>query len=94
MAITRKKLTEVIKNNVEVSDALADKIIRDIFDYIKSEVSKGEKMEIRGFGSITPMMSNRTKARNISKREEISIPPTVKPKFRPSKDFVRICNVK
>lgn len=94
MTITRKNLAEVVKYSIGVSDEDADKAVVSIIEFIKSEVAKGSKVEIRGFGSLFPFLSKRVKVRHIAKGEDMLIEPTLKPKFRPSREFVKLCNKK
>lgn len=95
MTITKKVLADEVCKVVEgIDPEVSAKIIDAIFDKIKSGLANGDRLEVRGFGSINLFHSNRTKVRNMSKGEPMLIAPHKRPKLRPCPSFVELCNKK
>ena len=62
---------------------------RKIFMYIvKSSLSQGENVYLRGFGSFVIKKRAQKTARNISKNTTIIIPEHNIPSFKPAKTFL------
>ena len=74
------------KTGLEKKDVLV--IVESLMETIKTSMTNGEEVFLRGFGSfIIKHRANKT-ARNISKNTTIIIPAHDIPAFRPSKEFI------
>lgn len=75
------------KTGVEKADVSAT--IEKFFDVVKDNMSKGENIYVRGFGSFINKKRAKKVARNISKNTAIVIDEHFIPAFKPSKEFVK-----
>ena len=57
-----------------ISKKTADVAVNTVFDTIVGSLSKGEKVELRGFGSFTAKNRNPRKSRNPKTGEEVNVP--------------------
>lgn len=91
MKLTKLAIAKLVSEetylNVKESIELVDKVL----NLIKDGVSSGDGMELRGFGSMKALTSNRTIVRNIGKNEQMVVPPSKRIKFKPSKEFLDMC---
>lgn len=92
MKVTKKVLAKFIAENTNLDVNESSEILDKVLEFIKEQVAIGDGAEIRGFGSMCVGVSNRTVVRNISKNEQMVIPPSKRIKFKPSKDFLTKCN--
>ena len=74
------------KTGLENKDVMV--IVETLMQTIKTSMSEGEEVFLRGFGSfIIKHRVNKT-ARNISKNTTVIIPAHDVPAFRPAKEFM------
>lgn len=94
MKLTKLAIAKLVSEetylNVKESIELVDKVL----NLIKDSVSRGYGIEIRGFGSMKALTSNRTIVRNIGKNEQMVVPPSKRIKFKASKEFLDMCKNK
>ena len=64
------------------------KAVEAFMDTVKSSLSKGQNVYLRGFGSFIVKERAEKTGRNISKNKAIIIPAHNVPAFKPSKTFV------
>ncbi|MBO9698579.1 MAG: integration host factor subunit beta [Sporocytophaga sp.] len=74
------------KTGVDKTDVSAT--VEAFFNVIKSTMSEGENIYVRGFGSFVNKKRAKKVARNISKNTAIIIDEHFIPSFKPSKTFV------
>jgi len=75
-----------VETGLERIEAL--KAVEAFMNSIKSSLSKGENVYLRGFGSFIVKERAEKTGRNISKNTTIIIPAHNIPSFKPSKTFV------
>ena len=68
------------------------KAVEAFMDSVKSSLSKGQNVYLRGFGSFIVKERAEKTGRNISKNKAIIIPAHNVPAFKPSKTFVEDVN--
>lgn len=74
------------KTGLENKDVMV--IVESLMQTIKTSMSEGEEVFLRGFGSfIIKHRANKT-ARDISKNTTVIVPAHDVPAFRPAKDFL------
>lgn len=86
---------ELIKKVADLSGEkkpVVENVIKATLDSIKWAVTDGETIIFRGFGTFIPLVQKSRKARNIRTGEEITLPESIKPTFKASKDFKDACN--
>ena len=74
------------KTGIDKSDVATT--VEALFSVIKSSMSEGENIYVRGFGSFINKKRAKKIARNISKNTAIIIDEHYVPSFKPSKVFV------
>ena len=67
-------------------------VIETIFDSIKETLSKGGKVEIRGFGNFRLRNRNARRARNPKTGEAVDVPPKKVPYFKVGKELREMVN--
>jgi len=74
------------KTGVEKVDVIP--VLQAFFDEVKDNLSEGENIYIRGFGSFIAKKRARKIGRNIKKNKAMEIPAHYIPAFKPAKVFV------
>ncbi|MEO9257965.1 MAG: HU family DNA-binding protein [Crocinitomicaceae bacterium] len=64
------------------------KVVETFMESIKTSLTKGENVYLRGFGSFIVKQRAKKTGRNISKNTTIIIPAHNIPAFKPAKTFV------
>ena len=81
-----------IVNRIAVKSGISRKevevIVSNLMETLKSKMTEGENIYLRGFGSFLIKERAQKNARNISKNTTIIIPAHKIPAFKPSKEFV------
>ncbi len=91
--MTKSVLIERISEKVEgLSKKQVEVIIETAFESIKEALSKGDKVEIRGFGNFRLRARNARKARNPKTGESVSVPPKKVPFFKVGKELREMVN--
>ncbi len=85
--MNKSELIEELSERTGRSPRLTDQIVRIFFDRIKSALSAGDKVEIRGFGSFTLKKYNGYFGRNPKTGETVEVKPKQLPVFRTGKDL-------
>lgn len=62
--------------------------LESFFQEVKSQVSSGENLYVRGFGSFITKRRAAKIGRNIKRNVAVNIPEHYIPAFKPSKEFV------
>jgi DNA-binding protein HU-beta len=84
--MTKDGLVEaVMKATGMETKASAQRAVEAVFDSIEKSLSRGEDVAITGFGTFRVAKSAARQGRNPKTGESISIPASVKPKFRAGK---------
>jgi integration host factor beta subunit len=83
--------SELVDKIVEANGVLTRKesemVVNIIFDSMGEALKKGEKVEIRGFGSFTVRERGAREARNPKSGEIVSIPAKKTPFFKTGKEL-------
>jgi len=85
--MNKSELIEELSERTGHSHRLTDQIVRIFFDRIKSALSAGDKVEIRGFGSFTLKKYRGYFGRNPKTGETVEVKPKQLPVFRTGKDL-------
>lgn len=85
--VMTEKIRDLTRKQVEI-------IVNTIFDGMKNALSKGEKIEIRGFGNFKLRQRSAKIARNPKTGEKVQIPPKKVVHFKISKSFHNDLNKK
>ena len=90
--MTKADLVEKVAREAEMTKKDAEKLVEIIFESIVSTLNKGEKIELRGFGSFRVRERNARKGRNPKTGEAVKIPAKRVAYFKPGKDLKDLIN--
>ena len=94
MGKVKKDIALELVKNLGVDVESADRCVENILNTVMKWLSNGEKIEIRGFGTLYPKAYKERKGRIVKHNTTVVVPACVKPKFKPSPTFVEKCNNK
>lgn len=94
MGKNKKDLVIELKRNLGVDIESAYRCVENILNTVMEWISNGEKLEIRGFGTLYPKAYKERIGRVVKRNTSVVVPACVKPKFKPSPTFVEKCNNK
>ena len=83
--MTKADLVAKISEKAGLSKKDAEAALNAFMDAVKEALSGGEKVSLVGFGTFEVVERAERKGRNPQTGEEITIPATKAPKFRPGK---------
>jgi DNA-binding protein HU-beta len=86
--MTKADIVAEIATETGVERNDVSKTVESFMSAIKSSLSKGENVYLRGFGSFIVKERAEKTGRNISKNTTIIIPAHNIPSFKPAKTFV------
>ena len=90
--MTKADLVESVAKEAEMTKKDAEQLVEIIFDSIIQSLNKGEKIELRGFGSFRVRERNARQGRNPKTGEAVSIPAKRVAYFKPGKELKDIIN--
>lgn len=83
--MNKSQLIDVISINTELSKKDAETAINAFIDIVGDALAHGDKVQLVGFGTFEVVERAARKGRNPKTSEEIMIPSSKCPKFKPSK---------
>src|SRR5499425_3043457 len=90
--LTKADLIEEVLKVTELPRKESEIIVETIFDSIIEAIQKGEKIEIRGFGSFRTRERRGRMGRNPKTGEKVEVPAKRIPFFKPSKELKDFVN--
>src|SRR5499425_801649 len=90
--LTKADLIEEVLRITELPRKESEIIVETIFDSIIEAIQKGEKIEIRGFGSFRTRQRRGRTGRNPKTGEKVEVPSKRIPYFKPSKELKDFVN--
>ncbi len=87
-----EKIAEKVSQDVGITRKQTEVVVETIFKSIKEELSKGGKVEIRGFGNFRLRSRKARKARNPKTGEPVDVPPKKVPYFKVGKELREMVN--
>ncbi|QQK75781.1 HU family DNA-binding protein [Salicibibacter cibarius] len=85
--MNKTDLINSVAEHADLSKKEASKAVDSVFDNITDTLKKGDKVQLVGFGSFEVRERSSRKGRNPQTGEEIEIPATKNPAFRPGKQL-------
>ena len=85
--MTKSQLIQLLAEQSEAATHDADKVVRIFFDSIKEALKKGDKVELRGFGSFTLKKYGNYTGRNPRTGESVRVGKKKLPIFKPGKEL-------
>jgi DNA-binding protein HU-beta len=86
--VTKADVIAEIADKTGIDKADVSSALESFFSVVKDNLSKGEPIYVRGFGSFVNKKRAKKVARNISKNTSIVIDEHYIPSFKPAKIFV------
>lgn len=90
--LTKADLIEEVLRVTELPRKESETIVETIFDSIIQSLQKGDKIEIRGFGSFRTRQRRGRVGRNPKTGAKVEVPPKKIPFFKPSKELKDFVN--
>src|ERR1700686_1078008 len=90
--LTKADLIEEVLRITELPRKESETIVETIFDSIIESLQKGDKIEIRGFGSFRTRNRRGRIGRNPKTGEKVEVPAKKIPFFKPSKELKDLVN--
>ena len=86
--MTKSELVEkIVESNSVLTRKESELVVNLVFDAMSTALRKGEKVEIRGFGSFTIRERGPREARNPKSGEVVRIPAKRTPFFKTGKEL-------
>ena len=86
--MTKLEIVNSISDKIGVGRVDVQAVVEAFIHEVKSSLSNGEDVFLRGFGSFIVKQRAQKTGRDISKNTTIIIPAHNVPAFKPSKEFV------
>jgi integration host factor subunit beta len=90
--LTKADLIEEVLRVTELPRKESETIVETIFESIIESLQKGDKIEIRGFGSFRTRSRRGRVGRNPKTGEKVEVPAKKIPFFKPSKELKDFVN--
>lgn len=86
--VTKSELIESLaKRQPHLSNKDVEMAVNEILDYIAEALSRGDRVEIRGFGSLSLHYRPPRQGRNPKTGEQVSVPGKCVPHFKPGREL-------
>ena len=90
--MTKAELIEEVAKVATLTKKETELIVNTVFDNITDALSKGDKVELRGFGSFRIRHRNSRKGRNPKTGDSVSVPEKRVPFFKVGKRLRELVN--
>lgn len=90
--MTKADLIEEISAVSRLSKKSSELVVNTFFESIVASLRRGEKIELRGFGSFKLRHRRARVGRNPKTGARVDVPPKVVPYFKPGKDLRDLVN--
>jgi integration host factor subunit beta len=91
-AMTKAQLIDEVARVADLSRKHAELIIDIFFQSIINALERGEKIELRGFGSFRIRQRNARQGRNPKTGDTVSVPAKRIPYFKPGRELKELLN--
>ena len=90
--MTKAELVEEVSRVSDLTKKHSEVIVDTVFRSIIDALQKGEKIELRGFGSFRLRKREPRKGRNPKTGARVDVPPKRVPYFKPGKELKDLIN--
>jgi integration host factor subunit beta len=90
--MTKADLVEQVAKEADMTKKDAEQLVEIIFDSITESLNRGEKIELRGFGSFRVRERNSRMGRNPKTGDAVAIPAKRVAYFKPGKELKELIN--
>jgi len=92
--MTKAELIEEVANAAGINRKHSEIIVNTVFKSIIDALHRGEKIELRGFGSFRLRQRGPRQGRNPKTGEKVNVPAKRIPYFKPGKELKELINSK
>ena len=93
-SMTKAALVEEVARVAELTKKHSEVIVDAVFESIINALQRGEKIELRGFGSFRLRRREPRKGRNPKTGDRVDVPTKRVPYFKPGKELKELINSK
>ena len=90
--MTKAELVEDVARAAELTKKDAERLVEIVFESIIETLDRGEKIELRGFGSFRVRERGSRRGRNPKTGDPVNIPAKRVPYFKPGKELKELIN--
>ncbi|GAB4111529.1 MAG: integration host factor subunit beta [Acidobacteriota bacterium] len=90
--MTKAELVDGVSRSSGLSKKDAEVIVQTVLDSIIDSLQRGEKVELRGFGSFRLRERSPRQGRNPKTGERVHVPAKKVPYFKPGKELKELIN--
>lgn len=90
--MTKAELVEEVSRVSDLTKKHSEIIVETVFQSIIDALHRGEKIELRGFGSFRLRRREPRKGRNPKTGDRVDVPPKRVPYFKPGKELKDLLN--
>jgi integration host factor subunit beta len=91
-SMTKAELVEEVSRVSDLTKKDSEIIVETVFKSIIDALHRGEKIELRGFGSFRLRQREPRKGRNPKTGDRVDVPPKKVPYFKPGKELKDLLN--
>src|SRR5437667_8772026 len=91
-SMTKAELVEEVSRVSDLTKKHSEVIVDTVFKSIIDALHRGEKIELRGFGSFRLRQRESRKGRNPKTGDKVDVPPKRVPYFKPGKELKDLIN--
>lgn len=91
-SVTKAALVEEVSRAADLTKKHSEVIVDAVFRSIVTALHRGEKIELRGFGSFRLRQRESRKGRNPKTGDRVDVPPKRVPYFKPGKKLKTLIN--
>jgi integration host factor subunit beta len=91
-SMTKAELVEEVSRVSDLTKKHSEVIVDTVFRSIIEALHRGEKIELRGFGSFRLRKREPRKGRNPKTGDKVDVPPKKVPYFKPGKELKDLIN--
>jgi integration host factor subunit beta len=92
LSMTKAELVEEVSRVSDLTKKDSEVIVDTVFKSIVDALHRGEKIELRGFGSFRLRRREPRKGRNPKTGDKVDVPPKKVPYFKPGKELKDLIN--
>ena len=92
--MTKAALVEEVARVAELTKKHSEVVVDAVFESIINALQRGEKIELRGFGSFRLRRREPRKGRNPKTGDRVDVPSKRVPYFKPGKELKELINTK
>jgi len=90
--MTKAELVEQVARRINLSKKETEVVVNTVFNSITDALSRGDKVELRGFGSFKVKVRDPREGRNPKTGESVHIPAKRVPFFKAGKELRELVN--